>query len=60
MECSWRIKYIKEHNLQNPSDRRIIECDDKLKKLLVVPDGDVLTYFNIQRYMNRHFPKVKK
>ena len=54
------IKYIKEHNLQNPSDRRIIECDDKLKKLLDVPDGDVLTYFNIQRYMNRHFPKVKK
>ena len=51
------IKYIKEHNLQNPTDRRIIECDDKLKALLKVPDGDILTYFNIQRYMNVHFVK---
>lgn len=51
------IKYIKEQNLQNPTDRRIIECDDKLKKLLKVPDGDTLTYFNIQRYMNVHFVK---
>ena len=51
------IKYIKEHNLQNPTDRRIIECDDKLKTLLKVPDGDTLTYFNIQRYMNVHFVK---
>ena len=51
------IKYIKEQNLQNPTDRRIIECDDKLKTLLKVPDGDTLTYFNIQRYMNVHFVK---
>jgi len=54
------IAYIKKHNLQNPSDRRIIECDDSLKKLLHVPKGDILTYFNIQRYMNVHFPKSKK
>jgi len=51
------IKYIKEHNLQNPADRRIIECDDTLKKLLKVPTGESVSYFNIQGYMNVHFVK---
>tara|TARA_Y100000996_G_C22519317_1_gene641784 strand:- start:53 stop:505 length:453 start_codon:yes stop_codon:yes gene_type:complete len=51
------INYIKENNLQNPNDRRIIECDDKLKQLLKVPEGEQLTYFNIQKYMNCHFIK---
>ena len=30
------IKYIKENNLQNESDKRIIEPDDKLQSLLEV------------------------
>jgi chromatin remodeling complex protein RSC6 len=51
------IGYIKDNNLQNKDDRRIIECDKSLKELLDVPDGDVVTYFNIQRYMNIHFKK---
>jgi len=51
------IKYIKDNNLQNESDKRIIEPDDKLHSLLQVPDGDILTYFTLQKYMNRHFPK---
>ena len=51
------IKYIKENNLQNKSDKRIIEPDDKLQSLLEVPDGDIITYFSLQKYMNRHFPK---
>ena len=49
------INYIKENNLQNETDRRKIECDEKLKNLLKVPLGEELTYFNIQKYMNRHF-----
>ena len=51
------IGYIKDNNLQNKDDRRIIECDKRLNKLLDVPNGDVVTYFNIQRYMNIHFKK---
>lgn len=54
------IKYIKDNNLQNEKDRRIIEPNDMLQNLLQVPKGDVLTFFTIQRYMNVHFPCVKK
>ena len=54
------IKYIKENNLQNEKDRRIIEPNDILQNLLQVPKGDVLTFFTLQRYMNVHFPSSKK
>ena len=48
--------YIKEHDLQNPKNRRIIVPDTKLSKLL--NNGtDEVTYFNLQRYMKIHFPK---
>jgi|TARA_B110000971_G_scaffold103750_1_gene106701 chromatin remodeling complex protein RSC6 len=49
------IEYIKKHDLQNKDDRRKIEPDDILKKLLNV-DSE-LNYFNLQKYMNVHFPK---
>ena len=39
--------YIKEHNLQAPEDKRKILPDAKLKKLLKVPKGDEITYFNL-------------
>lgn len=51
------IKYIKENNLQNEENRKIIEPDEKLKILLKLTDEDELTYFNLQRYMNIHFVK---
>jgi len=51
------INYIKDNNLQNEADRRKIECDEKLKNLLKVNEGEEVTYFNIQKYMNRHFIK---
>ena len=54
------IKYIKDNNLQNEKDRRIIEPNDILHNLLQVPKGDTLTFFTIQRYMNKHFPCSKK
>ena len=54
------IKYIKDNNLQNEKDRRIIEPNDNLQTLLQVPVGEVLTFFTIQRYMNKHFPGSKK
>lgn len=52
------IKYVKENDLQNKENGQIINPNDKLKKLLNVGEDDKLTYFNIQKFMNRHFHKV--
>jgi chromatin remodeling complex protein RSC6 len=49
------INYIKEHNLQRPENKKFINPDEHLKTLLEVPEGDDLSYFNIQKYMNKHF-----
>jgi chromatin remodeling complex protein RSC6 len=53
------IQYIKENDLQEKENRRIIRPDEKLKKLLNVKDEEEVTYFNLQRYMNPHFIKQK-
>ena len=54
--------YVKEHDLQNPENRRYILLDSekglKLKALLRDPDQP-LTFFNIQRYLKVHYPKVE-
>ena len=50
--------YIKEHDLQNPSDRREIRPDTKLQKLLGVSnDGPALKYYSLQTHLKKHFPK---
>lgn len=49
------IKYIKDNNLKNNINGKIIEPDNKLKGLLGIEDGQELTYFSIQKYMNKHF-----
>jgi hypothetical protein len=46
--------YIKEKNLRNKHD---IKADAPLKKLLSIADGEPLTYFTLQRYLNRHYVK---
>ena len=51
------INYIKDKGLQNPTNRKIIVPDETLKKVLAVNDNDEVTYFNLQKYMNRHFVK---
>lgn len=51
-------KYIKDNNLQNPSDRRQIMADTKLSKLLnydSAKDDKPLTYYRIQSYIKPHF-----
>jgi len=53
------IKYITENKLQNPINRKEIKADDKLKSLLKLKPDDQLTYFNLQKYMNQHFPNSK-
>ena len=47
--------YVKEHDLKNKHD---IKPDAALKKLLLVPETESLTYFNLQRYLNRHYVKA--
>ena len=51
------VAYIKENKLENTSNSKIISPDDKLKFLLGLDDSQELTYFNIQKYMNKHFVK---
>jgi len=48
--------YCQEHKLQNEKDKRIIFPDKVLTKLLNIPKGEELTYFNLQKYMKVHFP----
>lgn len=52
------ISYIKDNKLQQSDNRKYITPDDSLNKLLGVKDGEQVTYFNIQRYMNKHFVKA--
>jgi len=49
--------YVKEKNLKNKHD---ITPDAPLRKLLQVPESEQLTYFNLQRYLNRHYIKTEK
>lgn len=50
-------KYIRTNNLQDPTNGRKINPDVKLRKLLEVPSTEDLTYFNLQKYLSKHFPK---
>ena len=52
------VAYIKENKLENTTNSKIISPDDKLKVLLGLDDSQELTYFNIQKYMNKHFVKA--
>uniref|UniRef100_A0A6C0AS44 DM2 domain-containing protein n=1 Tax=viral metagenome TaxID=1070528 RepID=A0A6C0AS44_9ZZZZ len=51
------IAYIKENKLHNNDNGQIIHPDNKLKTLLGLDDNQNLTYFTIQKYMNKHFVK---
>ena len=51
------VAYIKENKLENISNSKIISPDDKLKVLLGLDGSQELTYFNIQKFMNKHFVK---
>lgn len=53
--------YIRENNLQNPTDRRQILADNKLSKLLKYDSktsSEPLTYYRIQTHLKPHFVKV--
>jgi len=48
--------YVKEHNLNDPKNRRFIVPDAKLKKILNVKDGEEVNFFILQRLISHHFP----
>ena len=50
-------KYIKENNLQNPNNKKIILPNEELKSKMNIPDdfkGDI-TFFNLQRFIKHHY-----
>ncbi len=58
-------QYIKNHDLQDPADRRCIHPDSKLKKLLGLKGstkgggGDPpLRYYSLQTHLKHHYPKT--
>jgi chromatin remodeling complex protein RSC6 len=48
-------EYIKSNDLQNPAAKKEILCDAKLKELLQPADGEVVHFFNLQRFLKKHF-----
>ncbi len=51
--------YIQTNSLQDKGNGRQINPDAKLTQLLKLNKEDVLTYFNLQRYMKHHFIKAE-
>ena len=55
-------EYIKEKQLQNPEDRRIIKPDNKLQNLLKLTgnsDEPPLTYYTLQKNIQHHFTSTQ-
>jgi upstream activation factor subunit UAF30 len=48
-------RYIIAKNLQNGQNGRIINADEKLRKLLKLRKNDELTFFNLNKYLTPHF-----
>ena len=48
--------YVKEHNLNKPTNRRIILPDNKLKNILKINNDEEVTFFILQRLISHHFP----
>lgn len=47
--------YVKEHDLYDKSNRRIILPDANMKKILTLAPGEVLSFFTLQRAIKHHF-----
>ena len=50
------LAYVKDNELQNKDNKRVIEVDDKLKALLKPAEDEQVTYFSIQRLLKVHYP----
>ena len=47
-------KYIKQHNLQNPTSKRV-SCDYKLRRLLNLQSYQTFMYSELKMYLKPHF-----
>ena len=54
------IAYIKENNLFHTTNKKVINPDDVLKNLLGLQENEEVTYFTLQKYMNKHFKKSQE
>jgi chromatin remodeling complex protein RSC6 len=52
--------YIRENNLKHPDNGRVIVMDEKLKALLAPPEGEQISFLNIQKYISPHYVKTEK
>lgn len=50
--------YVKENNLFDATNKRVILPNATLKKLLGCSDTDPINYFNLQSWMKKHFIKA--
>ena len=53
-------KYIKEHNLQDETDKRRIIPDEKLNTILTIKSDKPLSFFSLQSAIKSHFEKVEE
>ena len=51
-------QYIRTNDLQEKTNGRLINADVALCNLLQLSKDDVLSYFNLQRYLKHHFIKT--
>lgn len=51
--------YIKQHNLQDPADKRVILLDDALRQIFSTPESpmDKINCFSMQKHLSRHLSK---
>jgi chromatin remodeling complex protein RSC6 len=48
--------YIKEHNLQDPNDKRNINPDTELQKLFKLDKKEQISFYNIQTHIKKVYP----
>ena len=52
-------KYVKDNGLKHPDNGRVLVLDKKLRDLLKPPEGEEVTYLNLQKYLSPHYTKVE-
>ena len=55
--AKYLTNYIRDNNLKDAVNGRIIRADAKLSKLLQITEADDVHFFNLQKYMKHHFIK---
>ncbi|MBA0668348.1 hypothetical protein Goklo_001269, partial [Gossypium klotzschianum] len=57
--CFFRVwSYIKENNLQDPNNKNLVNCDEKLRSILLGKPQVELA--ELPALIKLHFPKVPK